>query len=82
TVMNNASREAYGYKLQAANDRLNAKMSRRQGNIGAIGTILTTPLNAWGAYKVAGGTGNPLSFGSETTGTGSNMFKNMRSGIF
>lgn len=56
--MNNASREAYGYKLQADNDRLNAKMSRRQGNIGAVGTILTTPLNAWGAYKVAGGTGS------------------------
>ncbi|OBU04840.1 hypothetical protein [Morganella psychrotolerans] len=78
TVMNNASREAYGHKLQAANDRLNAKMSRRQGNIGAIGTILTTPLSAWGAYKVAGGTGNPLSFGSESTTTGSNLFDTTR----
>lgn len=76
TVMNNASREAYGYKLQAANDRLNAKMSRRQGNIGAVGTILTTPLNAWGAYKVAGGTGSLFGSGATkaASGTGSNLF--------
>lgn len=55
TTINNSQREAYGYQVQAANSRAEASSLRRQGNIGATGTLLTAPINAYGAYKMAGG---------------------------
>ncbi|EUD09159.1 hypothetical protein PO864_17745 [Providencia alcalifaciens] len=61
TLVNNASREAYGLRMQAANDRLQAKMSRREGNFGAATTLLTAPIKAYGAYKLAGGAWDPFS---------------------
>ena len=66
TMVNNASREAYGYRMQAENDRLNAKMARRSGNMGAMTTLLTAPIQAYGAYQLAGGTWSP--FGSGGSG--------------
>lgn len=63
TMVNNASREAYGYRMQAENDRLNAKMARRSGNMGAMTTLLTAPIQAYGAYQLAGGTWSPFGGG-------------------
>lgn len=60
TTVNNAQREAYGLELQANNYKAQASADRRQGNVGAFSTLLTTPLEAYGAYKVAGGGWNPF----------------------
>ncbi|BBS33365.1 hypothetical protein [Enterobacter cloacae] len=53
TTVNNAQREAYGYKAQASS-------SRKQGNMGALTTLLTAPLQAYGAYQMGGGTWSPF----------------------
>ncbi|EOC1317147.1 hypothetical protein ACI09J_001769 [Cronobacter turicensis] len=68
TTVNNAQREAYGYQVQAANYEAQADAARKQGNMGAFGTLLTSPLNAYGAYQIAGGTGNPFAT-SKKSGT-------------
>lgn len=60
TTVNNAQREAYGYQVQATNFRNQASAARQQGNAGAFTTLLTTPLNAYGAYNLGGGTWNPF----------------------
>lgn len=61
TTVNNAQREAYGYEVQAANYKAQANASRKQGNMGALTTLLTAPLQAYGAYQMAGGTWSPFS---------------------
>lgn len=55
TSINNAQREAYGYQMQANNATSQAQMARYQGRMGAFTTLLTAPLNAYGAYRMAGG---------------------------
>ncbi|EHV2048383.1 hypothetical protein KZ126_001273 [Salmonella enterica] len=60
TTVNNAQREAYGYEVQAANYKAQASASRKQGNMGAFTTLLTAPLNAYGAYRIGGGEWNPF----------------------
>ena len=60
TTVNNAQREAYGYQVQESNYRSQASAASQQGNMGAFTTLLTTPLNAYGAYNMAGGTWNPF----------------------
>ncbi|UPY96265.1 MULTISPECIES: hypothetical protein [Pectobacterium] len=57
TTLNNADREAYGYRMQAANYDAQAQQSRKQGAMGAFTTLLTAPLQAYGAYQLAGGGG-------------------------
>ncbi|WP_320729552.1 virion core protein, T7 gp14 family [Enterobacter ludwigii] len=61
TTVNNAQREAYGYQVQAENYKSQASSARKQGNMGAMTTLLTTPLQAYGAYQMAGGTWSPFS---------------------
>ncbi|HHV7345789.1 TPA: virion core protein, T7 gp14 family [Enterobacter ludwigii] len=61
TTVNNAQREAYGYQVQSANYGAQAVSARKQGNMGAMTTLLTTPLQAYGAYQMAGGTWSPFS---------------------
>lgn len=61
TTVNNAQREAYGYQVQSANYNAQAASARKQGNMGAATTLLTTPLQAYGAYQMAGGTWSPFS---------------------
>lgn len=77
TLVNNSQREAYGLRMQAASDRLNAKMSRREGNFGAATTLLTAPIKAYGAYQLAGGTWNPFSGGTSATTAGGSSTNNM-----
>lgn len=48
---NNAAREAYGYQVQAAMSRAEAKQARRQGNMAAVSTIMTTGANMYGAGR-------------------------------
>ncbi len=60
TTVNNAQREAYGYEVQAANYKAQASASRKQGNMGAFTTLLTAPLQAYGAYQMGGGTWSPF----------------------
>jgi len=60
TTVNNAQREAYGYQVQAENYRSSASAARQQGNMGALTTLLTAPLQAYGAYKMGGGTWSPF----------------------
>ncbi len=60
TTVNNAQREAYGYEVQARNYKSQASAAKQQGNVGAFSTLLTTPLQAYGAYKMAGGDWNPF----------------------
>ncbi|MCM7067935.1 hypothetical protein M8O16_09495 [Enterobacter hormaechei] len=61
TTVNNAQREAYGYQVQSANYDAQAVSARKKGNMGAMTTLLTTPLQAYGAYQMAGGTWSPFS---------------------
>lgn len=71
TTVNNAQREAYGFQVQAMNSRAEANAARSNGRTGALTTILTAPLQAYGAYQMAGGTWNPfkqsISSGGGTT---------------
>lgn len=60
TTVNNAQREAYGYEVQASNYKAQASAAKQQGNVGAFSTLLTTPLQAYGAYKMGGGEWNPF----------------------
>ncbi|WPA90687.1 hypothetical protein QS795_009265 [Providencia zhijiangensis] len=71
TMVNNAQREAYGLRMQAANDRLQGEMAKKQGNNGMMQTLLTTPLKAYGAYQMAGGTWNPFSGTATKAASGS-----------
>lgn len=61
TTLNNATREAYGYQTQAQNFKSQGRSAARQGTFGAVTTLLTAPLNAYGAYKMGGGTWSPFS---------------------
>ncbi|HDO7157150.1 MULTISPECIES: virion core protein, T7 gp14 family [Klebsiella/Raoultella group] len=61
TTVNNAQREAYGYQIQSVNYDAQAKGVRSAGKANATTTLLTSPLNAYGAYKTFGGTWNPFS---------------------
>lgn len=40
TLINNAAREAYGYKVQAIDQRQQGKLAKYQGKMDAIGSIL------------------------------------------
>ncbi|WAH51950.1 hypothetical protein LMA04_17920 [Pseudescherichia vulneris] len=60
TTVNNAQREAYGFEVQASNYKNQAAAAKQQGSVGAASTLLTTPLQAYGAYKMAGGDWNPF----------------------
>lgn len=60
TTVNNAQREAYGYQVQAANYKNQANAARKQGNMGALTTLLTAPINAYGVYSSFGGSWNPF----------------------
>lgn len=51
---NNAAREAYGYQVQAAMSRAEAKQARRQGNMGAVSSILTTGASVYKTGKEMG----------------------------
>ncbi|WP_313112568.1 hypothetical protein [Pseudescherichia sp.] len=60
TTVNNAQREAYGFEVQASNYKNKATAAKQQGTVGAVSTLLTTPLQAYGAYKMADGEWNPF----------------------
>ena len=60
TTVNNAQREAYGYQVQSDNYESQAVSARRQGNMGAMTTLLTSSLNAYGAYQMGGMSGSPF----------------------
>ena len=69
TIRNNAKREALGYRTQAANLRAEGMMARRAGrnqqkaaNQAAVGTLLTTGVQAYGGWR---------QYGGGTTGTSS-----------
>lgn len=51
---NNAAREAYGYQVQAAMSRAEAKQARRQGNMGAVSSIMTTGASVYKTGKEMG----------------------------
>ena len=67
TTVNNSQREAYGYQTQSANYDAQAVSARKQGNMGAATTLLTTPLKAYGAYQIGGGEWNPFKTKTGTT---------------
>jgi hypothetical protein len=58
TVRSNSAREAYGFKVDAANkvadanlSRMNASAQTTSGYLTAAGTLLSGVGNAWGTYK-------------------------------
>ena len=57
TIQNNAAREAYGYRVQAQQDRTNAKQTVKNGNTAAMGSILGGLGNAFGSFAGGGGFG-------------------------
>ncbi|MEM0651661.1 hypothetical protein AAFL31_07530 [Klebsiella huaxiensis] len=61
TTVNNAQREAYGYQVQSTNYTAQAAGARSAGKANATMTLLSAPLNAYGAYKTFGGAWNPFS---------------------
>ncbi|RWT65455.1 hypothetical protein DN588_00710 [Enterobacter cloacae] len=60
TTVNNAQREAYGYQVQGSNYQSQADAARSAGNAAVTQTLLTTPLKAYGAYQMGGGTWSPF----------------------
>ncbi|ELC2084173.1 hypothetical protein RIZ99_002479 [Salmonella enterica] len=60
TTVNNAQREAYGFRVQGANYQSQADSARSAGSSGLTQTLLTAPLKAYGAYKIGGGEWNPF----------------------
>lgn len=50
TIQNNAAREAYGYRVQANQDRANAKQVKKNARQQAIGSILGGTGSAFGFY--------------------------------
>lgn len=69
TIINNASREAYGYKVQAMDQRQQGRLARYQGNMGAVGSILGGAERA--AAFMATGTG-----GVNTQGQSKPLYNN------
>ena len=49
TLQNNAAREAFGYKVEAAQHKEVGRQSRRAGRSGALTTLLTGAASAWGS---------------------------------
>lgn len=60
TTLNNAQREAYGYQVQSNNFYNQASAATSQGNTAIAQTLMTTPLKAYGAYQMGGGTWSPF----------------------
>lgn len=56
TIINNAAREAYGYRVQAMDQRQQGKLAKYQGKMGAIGSILGGVEKA-AAFAAGGGFG-------------------------
>ncbi len=50
-IRSNALREAWGFKVDAANSRSRAQAARYNGRIGALGTLLTTGAQAAGQFQ-------------------------------
>lgn len=48
TIRNNAAREAWGYRTQAADYRARGRIARTEGTYDALGTLLTTGARAGG----------------------------------
>lgn len=66
TVRNNAAKEAYGYRVQAGDYQQRGSYARREGEMGAINTIL----GAGGNLLLAKYGGGPYTLhGAGTTGT-------------
>lgn len=76
TTVNNAQREAYGYQVQAENYKAQASSARSQGNMGAMTTLLTAPLQAYGAYQMGGGTWSPFKTSVSSGGGSTPMLSN------
>lgn len=53
TIQNNAAREAYGYRVQAQQDRLNAVQTVQNGRTAATGSILGGLGSAFGSFAGA-----------------------------
>lgn len=61
TTVNNAQREAYGLQVQGGNYQSQANAAKSAGKSGMSQTLLTAPLQAYGAYQMGGGTWSPFS---------------------
>ena len=70
TIQNNAAREAYGYRVQANQDMLNAGQTVQNGKTAATGTILGGLGGAFGSLAGSGGFG---SFGGGTSRLNANQ---------
>jgi predicted amino acid racemase len=76
TVRTNAHREAYDYRVQAANDRAQAsmyKMSGKQaltgGYLAAAGTVVAGASDAWGKFSSMAGGGGGFGGGGSSGGS-------------
>ncbi|EHR9043339.1 TPA: hypothetical protein RPS69_001342 [Escherichia coli] len=61
TTVNNAQREAYGYQVQGMNAQAQGAAAQSAAKSSMTSTLLTAPLKAYGAYKLGGGSINPIS---------------------
>lgn len=55
TIRNNAAREAWGYKVQAEDNRARGRISRMEGTYAAAGTLLTMGGKAFAPTPKPGG---------------------------
>lgn len=55
TIANNAALEAWGYRVQAADDRNRAQITRREANNRAVGSLLTTTARFGQTYNETDG---------------------------
>lgn len=51
TIRNNAAREAWGYRVQAADYRAQGELARTEGTFGAFSTLLTGGAQAYGLWR-------------------------------
>jgi hypothetical protein len=54
-IRNNAAREAWGYRVGAANSRMGGKYAAQEANTQAIATLATTGSSAYSAYRQGNG---------------------------
>jgi hypothetical protein len=59
TIRNNAAREAWGYKVEAYNHRMQGTLDRYTGNVSSVSTILGSVSNYYkmGGWSSSGGSG-------------------------
>lgn len=72
TIMNNAAREAYGYEVQAIDQRQQGRLAKYQGKMNAIGSILGGAEQAFSLGAFGGSSGGGVNLQGQSRALTSN----------